>query len=643
MLYWGRGNEELINSLLKTSGFGWVLVAFCLFGQSGAQGNEFCWNSYVTLADESLQNFQAHVEASEQAVAKRLAKAAHDDIPSVSQIHLPLVDPQVIRASNQGLSPGLTDPLLEEARLLKSLTDFKTLSDMNPRPLAVGERENLIENAERAATLAYTVSNHLGEEDRKRLARQTFLHSFIESAYDFGGQLTRVNGGSKPKWRVDTGKPQWDKAFDYTEEMLGVLVRSTPDHRDGSLLPSPYPVLIAAKGRFHESYYWDTYFGVKGLLATGRLELAQMQVENLLHAIRQYGIIPNGMRDYYLSRSQPPFVSSLVREVVDATLKEDPGSRDRIVTWLKERAIPLLRRDYHQFWMAQRFDPQSGLNHHSDAINFPRPERHGFDVEEELGETYRDVRASAESGLDFTALHRGRGARLATPLLNSMLYKTETDLAHLLQMVDGKGVDVYRRAANRRKEAMEKMWNAESGRYEHYDLETGTRVEGLTAETFFPLFAGMLDPKTDAARIARLHRTLDALEEPGGVAASGDRASTHQWDGVNGWAPFQVATVQGWLNAGIQYRSTAERLATKWVDTVSAGHAKHGAMFERMDLATMDKPEVDETKYPTQRGFLWTNSSYSWMLIDVLGHRPRPRAPAPNTSDKSVQSGPSPK
>src|SRR3546814_2865374 len=56
--------------------------------------------------------------------------------------------------------------------------------------------------------------------------------------------------------------------------------------------------------RFREAYYWDTAFGIDGLIATGRLELAQMQADNFLELIRRFGFVPNGNRDYYLSRSQ---------------------------------------------------------------------------------------------------------------------------------------------------------------------------------------------------------------------------------------------------------------------------------------------------------------------------------------------------
>src|SRR5690606_34851821 len=117
-----------------------------------------------------------------------------------------------------------------------------------------------------------------------------------------------------PRWTIRARNQKINKAFEYTEKMWGQLLRRTVPAKGGSLLKSPYPVLIPA-GRFQEAYYWDAYFGMKGLLSTDRLDIAQMQVENFLSYVKRYGFVPNGGRDYYLSRSQPPFLSSMVREV----------------------------------------------------------------------------------------------------------------------------------------------------------------------------------------------------------------------------------------------------------------------------------------------------------------------------------------
>ena len=64
-------------------------------------------------------------------------------------------------------------------------------------------------------------------------------------------------------------------------------------------------------GRFNEMYGWDSYFEALGLLEDGRLDLAQAMVEHFLYEIRHYGQILNANRSYYLTRSQPPFLTSM--------------------------------------------------------------------------------------------------------------------------------------------------------------------------------------------------------------------------------------------------------------------------------------------------------------------------------------------
>src|SRR3546814_13503207 len=68
-------------------------------------------------------------------------------------------------------------------------------------------------------------------------------------------------------------------AFDHIETHWHKLVKTSAGARGSSLLRTPYPFLIPA-GRFREAYYWDTAFGIDGLIATGRLALAQMQADN---------------------------------------------------------------------------------------------------------------------------------------------------------------------------------------------------------------------------------------------------------------------------------------------------------------------------------------------------------------------------
>ena len=70
-----------------------------------------------------------------------------------------------------------------------------------------------------------------------------------------------------------------------------------------TLLALPYPVVVPG-GRFRESYYWDTYWIVEGLLVSGLTTSARGVIKNLLSYIESFGFVPNGGRCYYMDRSQ---------------------------------------------------------------------------------------------------------------------------------------------------------------------------------------------------------------------------------------------------------------------------------------------------------------------------------------------------
>src|SRR6202166_4025125 len=77
-------------------------------------------------------------------------------------------------------------------------------------------------------------------------------------------------------------------------------------------LPRPY---VVPGGRFNEMYGWDSYFIQVGLLRDGDVNLAKNLADNFLYEIRNYGKILNANRTYYLTRSQPPFLTKLVFSV----------------------------------------------------------------------------------------------------------------------------------------------------------------------------------------------------------------------------------------------------------------------------------------------------------------------------------------
>ncbi|WP_146165915.1 trehalase family glycosidase [Stenotrophobium rhamnosiphilum] len=556
---------------------------------------------------------------SRSAVARaRLGRTRYPDIPSVDQLHLAEAAPAPLRPQLKP-SPGLASPLIEEARKLNVHPDFKYLSDLQ---LKNTHQDHEYWKQEFARVSA---GNNLEE-------RRAVLKKYIECAYEpepvFAPADTEL---VKPKWTLTHPNSSTRDAFAYIESHWGLLVKSSVSESGGSLIQNQYPFLIPA-GRFRESYYWDTCFGVDGLLASGRCELARMQADNLLENIRRFGFIPNGSRDYYLSRSQVPLSASMIRKIVEASHLEYSNSNDtagssRLLRWVRERAVPLLEREFLDFWSdsTTRFDAATGLHHHWDELNIKRPERFSADIEDHLGASFRDVRASAESGLDFTDICRGKSGKnessqFASVLLNAVLCGFIRDLAWLAGFAKMESKQkTFLALQEQRCTALNKyLWDDVGGAYRHYHLKDKTQSEGLCFTTYAPLYARACTP----AQAARVVEAARVLESNGGICASTLRESSHQWDGPNGWAPAQMLAVEGLLNYG--YVDDARRIAEKWISTLSAVHSDHQQFFERVDVDTRALPSEGYDKYPVQEGFLWTNASFVWMLSTVMAKQFEP-------------------
>ena len=257
-----------------------------------------------------------------------------------------------------------------------------------------------------------------------------------------------------------------------------VLTRP-PDTTDlqSSLIPLPSPYVVPG-GRFREIYYWDSYFTMQGLVKSGHTDLVKHMLDNFAHLIRTLGHIPNGNRTYYLTRSQPPYFAAMVALYASAT---DTA-----------RALPYLdalEKEY-AFWMdggdqlkpgqfyrrAVRMPEGVVLNRYWDDSDEPRPESYRPDVE--IGMTlpdslrasfYRNVRASAESGWDFSSRWMRDPKDLRTlettdllPVdLNSLLYNAERVIAALRAFRKGAGDEEvarrFTRLADERQQAIHNL------------------------------------------------------------------------------------------------------------------------------------------------------------------------------------------
>src|SRR5712691_3415939 len=126
---------------------------------------------------------------------------------------------------------------------------------------------------------------------------------------------------------------------------------------------------VVPGGRFNEMYGWDSYFIIRGLVEDKRIDLARGMVENFFFEIEHYGAVLNANRTYFLTRSQPPFLTSMILAVYEA--QKAAGKED--IAWLG-RAYNFASKD-HDMWVREpHLAGDTGLSRYFDFGEGPVPE-----------------------------------------------------------------------------------------------------------------------------------------------------------------------------------------------------------------------------------------------------------------------------
>jgi len=389
-----------------------------------------------------------------------------------------------------------------------------------------------------------------------------------------------------------------------------------------SLIPLPNAYVVPG-GRFREVYYWDSYFTMLGLLESKQFDLARSILDNFAYLVVTVGHIPNGNRTYYLSRSQPPYFAAMVGRYAEAT---DTARALRYLDALEKE---------HAFWMdgASQLRPSTAhrrvvrlpdgalLNRYWDDRPDPRPEsfREDYELAQTLPDSqrerfYRNVRASAESGWDFSSrwmrdpkdLRTLETIDLAAVDLNSLLYHAERTIAALRAFRKGPGdteaAGRFNATADARRQAvLAHMYDAAGGYFFDVRWRTGERVNDRpTLAAASPLYFGLATPEQGRAVAARLEREFAR----GGGFVTTLIASGQQWDAPNGWPPLQWLTIEGVRRYG--RGELADNMRDRWIALNRRIYRVTGKMTEKYDVVDVNRP-AGGGEYPTQDGFGWTN------------------------------------
>jgi len=429
-------------------------------------------------------------------------------------------------------------------------------------------------------------------------------------------------------------------------------------------LENPY---VVPGGQFNEMYGWDSYFIIRGLLRDQRADLAKGMVENFFFEINHYGGILNANRTYYLTRSQPPFLSSMILAVYDA----EKAAGNANMQWLAQ-AYQFAVRDYEQWTQQPHLAGDTGLSRYFDHGDGPVPEIMGdpshyyrgaayyflvhggshqsflirggderfataigphFPVfvcdpgAASVGKTdcappdqmaltadfYKGDRSMRESGFDVTFRFGPFGAQThhyAPVCLNSLLFKTEMDLERMSILLGHpeQARDWSAKAAERRQRMVKYLWDESRGLFFDYNFVAHKQSTYEYATTFYPLWAGLASKAQARAIVKNLH----LFEQPGGIVTSRTESQA-QWDFPYGWAPIQLLAVEGLRRYG--YSAEASRISEGFLSTVLENFKRDHTIREKYNVVTRSsETNILEGYSQNVTGFGWTNGVFLELL-----------------------------
>lgn len=441
-----------------------------------------------------------------------------------------------------------------------------------------------------------------------------------------------------------TGKPLSPKVMNFDKEYADCLAyidsywnktiqKPTRKKINHHIITIPYKFITPNDKKFNYIFYWDTFFMFKGLLGTKRDGVMKNMVNNFAYLYNEYGIIPNFNSFTSTSRSQPPFLTSMILDVYNNALYKQANlnfinksiykftKNSFLINWLK-KVTKIAKLEYDNVWL----DPQDFFHHQVPGHYLSR-----------FGDTDLGYSLSSEleSGWDFTSRFYSCCDEFLPVDLNSLLYKYEKDFAKLSRITDNTGaINFWEKKAEKRKNEINKLlWNEKKGfffdyRYYHYNKY---QSKFLSLAGFVPMWAGLATTKQAEKMVKMLKKfetdygltvtdksslapKLDLSVMPKEYHPAVNAIIEHkQWDYPNIWPPLEYLTVIGLLKYG--FINDAKRVMTKSVNAHAKIFRKYKTFFEKINGVTGDKP--DDFQYSTQTGFGWTNAIF-YRYIQIL-------------------------
>lgn len=429
------------------------------------------------------------------------------------------------------------------------------------------------------------------------------LKKFVMSHFDFLGTKIKIQ------------REHLLPIEEHIEKLWDELTRTAYEEK-GTLLKLPKPYIVPG-GRFNEFFYWDSYFIMLGLQASGRTEMMHNIVENCSYLIQNYGFIPNASRTHFLSRSQPPYFSLMLDLLFETTKDEN----------IYIKYYDTLEKEYF-FWMSGEENLENGqsykrvvktidgdiLNRYYDEENTPRPESYSIDIDDNDNtnpDFYRNIRSACESGWDFSSrwfadnqtIQSIETLNIVQVDLNALLWHLEKTLvkASALKNVTDKEIFYTKKAKNRKLLIDKYFWDGNLYRDFNFIKNTTTASEHIAI--LYPLFLGLANEEQAQSIINILEKKF--LYQGGLVTTT--KNSGQQWDLPNAWAPYQWLGYKAMLNYG--FDNLAQKIKNNWCTNVERVYSNTGKLMEKYN-ALDNETIAGGGEYPNQDGFGWTNGVY---------------------------------
>jgi alpha,alpha-trehalase len=392
-----------------------------------------------------------------------------------------------------------------------------------------------------------------------------------------------------------------EDAMDYIAHYWHTLKRKNTAN-NSTLISLPHPYVVPSEGNdhfaFEEQYYWDSYFTALGLddedLVTGMLD-------NLIFMFEEFGLIPNGNRYYFTSRSQPPILTTFIFHVYD--------KYDKSHKWLKKR-IDIAKREYHEVWLST--DHPHKRNVHKGLSRY-------YDI------NYLHDLAEAESGWDMTPRFKRQCLDYLPIDLNCLLYKYEKDFERAAEILEEPHeVRVWEYAAGERQKIVDRlMWHKRKVFFFDYNFHEKKQGTVWSLAGYYAMWSGLASKH----QAQKLVKNLTRFERKGGLTTTAGNfmytelfgSTRTQWAYPNGWAPLHFFVIEGLQAYG--YEEEAKRIAHKWLKTCNDWYSKNGEFLEKYNVVNPNLRPA-EGLYPSQTGFAWTNGMFTYLADKYITDEP---------------------